>query len=139
MQNKIILYDGVCNMCDSTVQFILNRDQKKEIYYAGLQSAAAKQLLNGYGVKINNEQLGTVYYLKNGKVYTKSTAILKVSAELKGAWPLMAIFLIVPKFIRDGVYDFIAKNRYKWFGRKDYCVLPSAEERSHFLDLNERN
>ncbi len=138
MNEHVLLYDGVCNMCDSTVQFVLNRDKNKKIYYAGLQSSVAQKLLKEHGVQINPEELSTIFYISKGKLFTKSTAILKVCRELKGLWPVMTTFLIVPKFIRDGVYSFIAKNRYKWFGKKEYCVLPTIDEKKLFLDLNER-
>jgi predicted DCC family thiol-disulfide oxidoreductase YuxK len=137
MPDHVLLYDGVCNMCDSTVQFVLKRDKKKKIHFAGLQSSVAKTILAQHDVRIDPNELSTIYYIRKGKLYSRSTAILKVCMELNNAWPLMGAFLIVPKFIRDGVYSFIARNRYKWFGKKEYCTLPDPEERNLFLDLNE--
>jgi predicted DCC family thiol-disulfide oxidoreductase YuxK len=139
MDKSILLYDGVCNMCDSTVQFAMKRDRGKRIHYAGLQSSIARQLMAAHNIQVNTTELSTVYYIRNNKVYTKSTAILKVCMDLSGAWPLMGVFLIIPKFIRDRAYTFVAANRYRWFGKKDYCVLPSAEEKKLFLDFNERS
>lgn len=129
--NSIILFDGECNFCDASVQFIIQRDQKKQFKFASLQGKAGQKLINKYNSPKNIDSL---ILLENNKVYYKSTAALRIAKQLKGMWKLLYIFLLVPPKIRDALYDIIAKNRYKWFGKKDSCMLPSPEMRSRFLD-----
>ncbi|WP_405098442.1 thiol-disulfide oxidoreductase DCC family protein [Oceanobacillus sp. FSL H7-0719] len=129
--NSIILFDGECNFCDASVQFIIQRDQKKQFKFASLQGEAGQKLINKYNSPKNIDSL---ILLENNKVYYKSTAALRIAKQLKGMWKLLYIFLLVPPKIRDALYDIIAKNRYKWFGKKDSCMLPSPEMRSRFLD-----
>lgn len=127
----IILFDGVCNFCNSAVNFVIERDQKSALRFAPLQSVFAKGILTNH--HLSAEDFSTFLFIENDKVYTKSTAALKVCKYLKGFWPLLYGFIIVPNFIRNGVYDFVAKNRYKWFGKKEVCMVPTAEVRSRFL------
>lgn len=127
----VILFDGVCNFCNSSVNFVIKNDKKGQIKYAALQSFAGQQILDDY--KFSNATLDTFVFIENGKLYTQSTAALRVCKQLTGLWPAMYVFIIVPRFIRDGVYNFIAKNRYKWFGKKDSCMIPTPDVRSRFL------
>jgi predicted DCC family thiol-disulfide oxidoreductase YuxK len=129
--NPIILFDGVCNFCNSSVNFVIDRDKKSVIKFAALQSDAGQQLLQQFN--LSTSEFNSFIFIEAGKVYTSSTAALKVSKYLTALWPLLYGFIIVPKFIRDGIYKWIAKNRYKWFGKKDQCMIPAPEVRSRFL------
>lgn len=128
---RIVLFDGVCNFCDSSVQFIIKRDPDGKFKFMPLQSEKGRQLLaaNGYSTTVFDSMILS----ENGKLYRKSTAALRIAKELSGAWPLLYAFILVPPFIRNVVYDFIAKRRYKWFGEKDACMIPSPEIRSRFI------
>lgn len=129
---KIILFDGVCNLCNGAVQFVLKRDKKNVFRFAALQSDVGKQLMTERNIA--SETLDSIILIEPGVAYyTKSTAALKIAKDLNGIWNLSYILLWIPESIRDIVYDFIAKNRYKWFGKKDQCMLPTAELRSKFL------
>lgn len=127
----IILFDGVCNFCNGAVNFTIKRDKNKIIKFAPLQSEAGRQLTTQYGLLEND--MRSFLFIENGKIYNRSTAALRVCRYLKGLWPLMYGFIIVPAFIRNAVYDFIARNRYKWFGQKDECMIPTADVRGRFL------
>ncbi|MBL0145548.1 MAG: thiol-disulfide oxidoreductase DCC family protein [Chitinophagaceae bacterium] len=127
----IILFDGVCNFCNSSVNFVIKRDKQAVIKFAALQSATGQQLLQQYSLPVNKMQ--SFVFIENGITYTQSTAALKVCKYLKGLWPLCSGFIIVPKFIRDGLYNYIAKNRYKWFGQKNSCMIPSPDIKARFL------
>ncbi|GAA4836252.1 thiol-disulfide oxidoreductase DCC family protein [Algivirga pacifica] len=131
MTTKVILFDGVCNLCNGTVNFIIDRDPKGKFQFASLQSEEGEKVLQQNGIA--EVSLDSVVLLKNGQLYKKSTAALHIARELKGAWPLFYGFIIVPRFIRDGVYNWIAKNRYKWFGKSDACRIPTPELKERFL------
>jgi predicted DCC family thiol-disulfide oxidoreductase YuxK len=129
--NPIILFDGVCNFCNSSVNFVIERDKKSIIKFAPLQSEAGQQLLQQYN--LSTTEFNSFVFIEAGNFYTASTAALKVTRYLSALWPLLYGFIIVPKFIRDGVYNWISKNRYKWFGKKEQCMIPTLEIRSRFL------
>jgi predicted DCC family thiol-disulfide oxidoreductase YuxK len=131
-QHSIILFDGVCNLCNGAVQFVIKRDDKNRFLFASLQSEEGKQILEDHNFPMN--KMDSFFLVENGKVYDKSTAALKVLKKLSGLWSLLYGFIIVPKFIRDGVYNWIAKNRYQWFGQKDECMIPTPELRVKFLN-----
>ncbi|MGV2941377.1 thiol-disulfide oxidoreductase DCC family protein [Mesobacillus sp. LC4] len=126
----VILFDGVCNFCDASVQFILDRDEKEQFRFASLQSDAGQELLKKYKVP---DDVDSMILIENEKVYYKSSAALRISRHLRGAWKLLYVFMIVPPPIRNVVYDLIAKNRIKWFGQKDSCMLPPPNVRKRFL------
>jgi predicted DCC family thiol-disulfide oxidoreductase YuxK len=126
-----ILFDGVCNFCNGAVNFVIRRDKQSTIKFAALQSAAGMQLLQQYNLPITD--MKSFVFVENGVAYTQSTAALKVCKYLGAGWPLCKAFFIVPKFIRDGLYNLVAKNRYKWFGQKDTCMIPTPEVRTRFL------
>lgn len=133
----LVFFDGVCGLCSSLVQFILPRDAKDNFHFAPLQSELAQQKLSAYGKDPND--LNTVYVLKayatpDEKILSESTAILLILSELGGAWAIMGVFQIVPKFIRDAMYRFIAKNRYRWFGKNEVCMLPESKHKTKFLE-----
>jgi predicted DCC family thiol-disulfide oxidoreductase YuxK len=127
----IILFDGVCNFCNSAVNFVIKRNAKANIFFAPMQSEAGQKLLQEYNLPVNDMQ--SFIFIENGTVYNRSTAALKVCSHLRGLWPLCFGFIIVPKFIRDGIYNWIAKNRYKWFGKKESCMIPTPEVKARFL------
>ena len=133
LENKsIIFFDGVCNLCNNSVKFIIKRDKHKRFLYASLQSDAARDILLQF--KIKNSNLDSIILLENGKFYQKSTAILKIAKQLNGLWKLNYGFLIIPKLMRDFIYDIIAKNRYKWFGKREFCMLPTGDMKLRFLE-----
>lgn len=129
--HPIILFDGVCNFCNGAVNFTIKRDIQKRIRFAALQSDAGRRLVQQYGLPADD--LRSFLFIENGKVYNRSTAALKVCRYLSGLWPLCFGLMIVPPFIRNGIYDWIAKNRYKWFGERQKCMIPTPEVRARFL------
>jgi predicted DCC family thiol-disulfide oxidoreductase YuxK len=128
---RVILFDGVCNFCNSSVNFTIKRDKNNLLKFAALQSLAGSQLMEQYELPANEMQ--SFIFIENGVAYNRSTAALKVCKYLGAAWPLCYAFIIVPKFIRDGIYNFIAKNRYKWFGKQNECMLPTPAVKAKFL------
>lgn len=130
-KKAVILFDGVCNLCNGFVNFIIRRDKKNRFRFASLQSDAAAALLSRYSVTKN---LKTIIFIENGKVYSRSGAALHICRRLSGGWPLLYGFIIVPSFIRDAFYDLVAKYRYRWFGKRDQCMIPTPALRSKFLD-----
>ena len=131
----IILFDGVCNLCSFFVQFVIKRDDKNLFKFASLQSEFSKSLLVKSG--IDGAAPESVVLYSGEKIYTESTAALKILNQLGGGWRLFYFLIIVPKFIRDPVYRFIARNRYKWFGKKNSCMIPTPELKSKFIDQTE--
>ncbi|KAA9345873.1 thiol-disulfide oxidoreductase DCC family protein [Adhaeribacter soli] len=127
----IIFFDGVCNLCNGFVQFVIRYDKGGYFRFASLQSEEARPYLTGNG--IDPSELGTVVLYENGKCYTRSTAALRIFRRLSGAWSLLFAGIIIPSFLRDVVYNFVAHNRYRWFGQKESCMLPTPELRSRFL------
>lgn len=127
----IILFDGVCNLCDASVNFIIRHDANNCFKFAALQSDAGKKIMQQY--KINPDLTNSIVLLSNDKIYIKSGAVLRIAKKLNRLYPLLFTFIVIPPFFRDFVYDFIAKNRYKWFGKKEQCMLPSAEIKAKFL------
>ena len=130
--NRIIFFDGVCNLCNASVNFILKNDKKKRFVFASLQSDVAKDILLQFSKK--KLTLDTFIYVENGVLFEKSTAALKIAKQLRTPWPIFYVFMIIPKFFRDYIYTFIAKNRYNWFGKKASCMVPTPELKSRFLD-----
>ena len=128
----IVLFDGVCNLCNGVVRFILRRDPRKTFRFASLQSPVGQQLARDHGIDAAN--LGTIVLIESDRAYTKSTAALRIARRLAGPVRAMGIFLMIPAAIRDSVYDFVARRRYSWFGRKDACPLPDPALRDRFLD-----
>lgn len=127
----IVLFDGVCNLCTGVVKFAIKRDKKGVLHFASLQSEMAKELMRKHGLDEN--QLKTFVFIENGKAYTRSTAGLKLFRSFGGLWALLYVFIIVPKPIRNAVYDFVSRNRYRWFGKEESCMIPSPEIRARFL------
>lgn len=132
LTHPLLLFDGVCNLCNSSVQFIIKRDPKGTFRFAALQSALGQKELQQYQLKADS--LESIVLILDGKVWQRSNAALEIARRLSGLWPALYIFKIIPRFIRDWVYDLIANNRYRWFGRQDQCMIPTPELKSRFLD-----
>lgn len=128
---KLILFDGVCNLCNNSVQFVIKKDQQNDYLFAPLQSDIGQQIIKAFN--IDTAKTDSILLYTNGKLYSKSTAALKVAATLGFPTSILSVFLIVPAFIRNWVYDFIAKNRYKWYGKKEACMIPTPELKAKFL------
>lgn len=131
-KQQIVLFDGVCNFCNSTINFIINHDPKGHFKFAPLQSEFGQERLKVLGY--DTEAFDSLVLLKGEKVYKKSTAALKIAGKLSGLYPLLSAFMFIPPFIRDGVYAIIARNRYKWWGKQEQCSIPTPELRSRFVD-----
>ena len=131
-QQPLILFDGVCNFCNSAVNFTIKRDKQALIQFVPLQSEKGRLFLRQYNLP--TEEMRSFVFIEDGKVYTRSAAALRVCRYLKGLWPACYGLIIVPKFIRDGIYKWIAKNRYKWFGQKNECMMPAPELQAKFLN-----
>jgi len=130
-ENPIILFDGVCNFCNSAINFVLKQDKKGIFRFAPLQSEAGQRLLQEYN--LSTEEFDSFVLIDNGKVYKKSAASLRVMNKLPWYWKEAQVLRIIPTAFRDAIYDFIASNRYKWFGKKEQCMIPTPETRSRFL------
>ncbi len=126
-----ILFDGVCNLCNGAVRFVIARDPKARFRFAALTSDAAQSLLRQSAV--SGPLPDSIVLVEDDRVYFRSDAALRIARQLTFPWPLLSIFAIVPRFIRDGVYDFIAARRYRWFGRRETCMVPTPELRRRFL------
>jgi len=131
----IILFDGVCNLCQSSVQFILKRDIKKQCFFIPLQSELAQSLIAESNNQIDSTR--SMILIESGKWYFRSTAALRIARKLSGAWPLLYLLIVIPPFIRDGVYNWIANNRYRWWGKKESCWLPTGEWSKRFPENRE--
>lgn len=130
--HPIILFDGVCNLCNASVQYVIKHDSQHIFRFASLQSSFAQKILSKHNLPLNDYNSFILY--SDNKIYTRSKAALIIAKKLKGVVKMLYAFIIVPKFIRDGVYNIIAKNRYKWFGKKNECWLPTPELKNLFLD-----
>lgn len=131
LDHPVILFDGVCNLCNGSVLFIIKRDPRSQFYFAALQSDFGNRQLKNFGLPAT--ELNSVLLIKGGTLYQKSNAALEIAKQLSGLWPALYIFKIVPPFLRDGIYTWIARNRYRWFGKKDACMIPTPELKSRFL------
>ncbi len=131
-QKSIILFDGVCNLCNNSVQFVIKHDERGKFKFAALQSETGQALLKQYGLPQTG--FDSFVLVQSEKVYLKSTAALYVAKQLDGPVKSLFGFIIVPAFIRNAVYNLIAKNRYKWFGKKDHCMIPTPALKARFLN-----
>lgn len=128
---SLVLFDGVCNFCNFWVKFIYKRDKKAAFRFASLQSEAARPFLLRF--QLSDETFDSVVLIEQDKIYTESSAALRICRKLDGAWKLMYGFILVPKPVRDVIYRFVARNRYRWFGRRESCMLPTKQMRERFL------
>ena len=130
-QKSILLFDGICNLCNDSVQFILKKDQKEQFLFASLQSDAAEKLLLQY--KEKKIGMDSIVLIEDGKVYQKSAAVLKICRHLNWPWRIFLVGGYLPKSLTDKLYDLIAKNRYRWFGKKDSCTMMMPEYKNRFI------
>lgn len=128
----VVLFDGVCNLCNGAVNFIITRDPQARFRFAALQSPVGAALLADHGLAVHGEP-DTLYLVEGGLLYARSTAALRIARRLRGAWPLLALLLVVPRPVRDAVYSWVARHRYRWFGRADTCRVPTPELKARFL------
>ena len=145
---RIVAFDGICNLCNSTVNWIIDNDPKQQFKFIALQDIDRLKK-SGFDLKdlqfteksisVNSEwnrdesQMQSLYLIEQGKIYNKSTAVLRICRRLSGLCPLLYLYILIPRTLRDTVYDFIAKNRYHWFGRRKECRIPSAALKDRFL------
>lgn len=129
--NPILLFDGVCNLCNASVNFVIRRDPAKRFRFASLQSPAGQELLKKFDLE--TEKLDSVVLVEGSRFYARSDAALEVARRMRGFWKLLYVFKIVPRLIRDPIYDWVARNRYRWFGKKDQCMLPAPGFKERFL------
>lgn len=130
--NPVVLFDGVCNLCNGSVQFIIKRDKAGKFLFAALQSQYGQAQLDQLG--ISSTSLQSIVLIKGDQFYQRSNAVLEIAKMLGGLWSLLYVFKIVPAFVRDWIYIGIANNRYKWFGRQDQCMIPAPALKARFLD-----
>jgi predicted DCC family thiol-disulfide oxidoreductase YuxK len=130
MNHPTVIFDGVCNLCNSTVDFLIRHDRTGELLFGSFQEEAGRRLLLQHGVV---EPPETVYFIEDGKLYSESDAILRLCRYMNAPWRWLRLSAFIPTSWRNAAYRFIARNRYRWFGKKDSCRIPTAEERSRFL------
>ena len=128
----LILFDGVCNLCNGFVRFVIARDPAGRFRFGALQSAAARRVLELQ--EMPHPLPDAVVLVEDGRVFTRSGAALRIARRLTFPWPIAAVFLAVPRPLRDWIYTHVARHRYRWFGRRDHCMVPSPEMRARFID-----
>ncbi|MCC7245729.1 MAG: thiol-disulfide oxidoreductase DCC family protein [Saprospiraceae bacterium] len=133
MSDPVLLFDGVCNLCSASVQWVLLHDKKEAIRFASLQSEAGRRLMVQHG--LDPAQMSSVVLIEQGRCWTMSDAPLRVLAIVGGWWRIFSVFSIVPKPVRDSIYAYIARHRYRWFGKKQECWLPKESWKRRFLDF----
>ncbi|MDQ3110919.1 MAG: DCC1-like thiol-disulfide oxidoreductase family protein [Bacteroidota bacterium] len=129
--HAIVMFDGVCNFCNDRINFIIRHDKKDYFRFVTLQSDLGKKILADHGIVMPDPD--TFILVENGKTYDRTTAALRIVKSLEGLWPALYVFIIVPAFLRDIVYKVVAKNRYKWWGERESCMIPTPEIRKKFL------
>jgi predicted DCC family thiol-disulfide oxidoreductase YuxK len=129
---KLILFDGICNLCNSSVQYVIKHDKNEVFFFAPLQSATGQKIINHFNIDTSKTD-SILLYTEDNSIEYKSTAALKIASKLGFPRNLLTVFLIVPTFIRNWVYDYIAKNRYKWFGKREECMIPTKNLKEKFL------
>jgi predicted DCC family thiol-disulfide oxidoreductase YuxK len=129
---SVVFFDGVCNLCNGAVNFIIDRDTDNKYMFSSLQSGEAKELLTPKN--INPDQLHSIILLDNDKIYSKSEAVLQIAKNLDSPWKYLYYFRFIPLSIRDFIYDIVARYRYSWFGKRDACRIPTPELKAKFLD-----
>lgn len=130
MERQVILFDGVCNFCNGAINFTMDRDPKGKFKFAALQSDFGQQVQKQFNL---HDKVDSIILLQGDRVFIKSSAALRIAKQLSGLWPMMYVLIIIPSFIRDFFYDWIARNRYKWFGKMEACRIPTPELKQRFL------
>jgi predicted DCC family thiol-disulfide oxidoreductase YuxK len=128
---RIILFDGVCNFCSGAIQFIIKRDPKAHFKFASLQGEVGRGLLKQFNL---NDSMTTLVLIEGNQYFTRSTAALRICKKLTGGYPILSFLHVIPRPLRDFVYNYVAKNRYRWFGQKSSCFLPTPAIKKRFLD-----
>lgn len=131
INSPVLLFDGVCNLCNASVQWVLKHDKKAVFRFAALQSPAGQSLLRNAG--LSAEDFDTVVLVDGARVFTRSDAALEIVRRIGGLWSWLAVFRFVPRPVRDAVYDWIARRRYRWFGRTESCMIPRPEWSNRFI------
>ncbi len=132
-EHPVVLFDGVCNVCNWTVNFIIDRDPRSRFRFASLQSGAARALFGQLGRTIPEGDPESLVVIDGGRLYEKSGAMVRIARHMGGAWPLLAALLVIPRPLRDALYRWAAARRYRWFGKSDTCRVPTTELRARFL------
>lgn len=137
MKHAVVLFDGICNLCNGAVKFIIKNDPQGYFHFASLQSEEGREVLLEIG---EDPAIMETFVLitPEGKIYKRSKAAFKIARQLRGAWPVLSIFGVLPQVVTDGVYNFISRNRYKWFGHRDKCMMPKPEWKERFLEGTSR-
>lgn len=130
---SIIFFDGVCNLCNASIDFVIQRDKEDHFLVGALQEDLSRKILSSYDVR--EDYLDSLVVLEKGEIYYKSTAALKIARHLSGLWPAFYPLIFIPRFLRDPIYNWIGSNRYRWFGKKSTCRLPTPAEKAKFLSL----
>lgn len=129
----VLLFDGICNFCNHSVQFIIKRDPKHYFYFAALQSTFAQNLMESNWPK-GKKLPDSILLWEDGKLYNRSTAAIRIAKHLSGLWPIGILFFIFPRFLRDAIYNIVARNRYRWFGKKESCFIEEGNQiKEYFL------
>ena len=130
--NEVVIFDGVCNLCAGTVRFIVSHEAEPTLRFVPLQTPLGARLMREHG--FDPEDVKTFVLVADGKAYSKSDAAIRITRYFRGPWRALAVMRIVPRFVRDRVYDLVARNRYRWFGRTDACMVPTPELRARFIE-----
>lgn len=131
IKQPIIFFDGVCNLCNASVKFVIKKDRKKKFLFASLQSDYAIAQLTKYP---QMKGADSIVLIMDDHIYLRSTAALRISKHLSGLWPLLYVLIVIPAGVRDGFYNLIARNRYEWFGKREQCMIPDIELKSRFIE-----
>lgn len=131
LNKAILLYDGECSFCNGAVQWIIARDPRQHVYFASQQGELGQALKAKYKI---SDELDSLVLIDEGKAYIYSSAVIRVSKYLHSAWPMLQIFALIPPFVRNSLYRYVAKHRYRWFGQQQACLLPTPEIRARYLD-----
>ena len=132
LNHPVILFDGVCNLCNASVQFIIKHDKKSVFRFASLQSEFGKRIIEKFDLA--NKNIDSVMLFENNTIQLKSTAALQIAKRLGGIYSALYVFIIIPRFMRDSIYDFVARNRYRWFGKQESCMIPKPELKKLFIE-----
>lgn len=127
----VVLFDGVCNLCNRSVQFIIKRDHSSQFYFAALQSEYGRKQKRELGIPDSSMQ--SIILVRGNQYFQRSSAVLEIASMLGGVWSVLYVLKIIPRFLRDWIYNGIANNRYRWFGRQDQCMIPTPELKARFL------
>jgi predicted DCC family thiol-disulfide oxidoreductase YuxK len=134
LEKPVLLFDGVCNLCNRSVSFVIDHDATGTLRFASLQSNAGRRILESFGRAAPSGAPDTMVFVEDGKIYDRSTAVIRVAGHLRGAWRWLAAFEVIPRSLRDAVYRWIAARRYAWFGKAPSCRVPSPELKARFLE-----